>query len=127
MSEGLYLVFSKPPAEVSAGEYDRWYAEHLRENLEVPGFRAGRRYELEHTVSDAEPGSELSHLAVYECDAGIGELRSALDRRRENGEIVLPGWFGEIGFSSWYCRPLEGRVPGPHAGSGVVNPVESDI
>lgn len=115
MSEGLYLVFSRPPAAVAAAEYDRWYAEHLRENIEVPGFRAGRRFGLEHTVGGADPEAGFSHLAVYECDAPIAELRSALDRRREKGEIVLPEWFGQIGFSSWYCRPLEERVEAPDA------------
>jgi hypothetical protein len=113
MSEGLYLVFSRPPASVSAADYDRWYADHLRENIEVPGFRAGRRYELEHTVAGGDPDADFSRLAVYETTAGIGELRAALDRRREAGEIVLPDWFGEIGFSSWHCRPLEERVEAP--------------
>lgn len=115
MSEGLYLVFSQPPAGLPAGEYERWYAEHLRENLEVEGFRGGRRFALEHTVAAGEPGAGFSHLAQYECSAEIAELRTALDRRRESGEIVLPPWFGEIRFSSWYCRPLEERVEGPHS------------
>lgn len=113
MSEGLYLVFSEPPASVAPADYDRWYADHLRENIEVPGFRAGRRFAVEHTVAGADPGARFDHLAVYETEAGIAELRTALDRRREEGEIVLPDWFGEIGFSSWYCRPLEERVEAP--------------
>ncbi len=110
MSDDLYLVFSQPPAGVSAADYQRWYDAHLRENLETPGFDAGRRYEIEHTVADGESG--LSHLAVYETTGSIGELRAALDKRREVGDIVLPEWFGQIRFSSWHARPLDGRVVG---------------
>ena len=30
MSDGLYLVFSKPPAKIAPEDYDRWYHDHLR-------------------------------------------------------------------------------------------------
>jgi len=113
VSEGLYLVFSQPPADLPPGEYERWYAQHLRENLQVDGFRGGRRFALDHTVNAAESEAGFSHLAQYECTAEIAQLRAALDRRRESGEIVLPPWFGDITFSSWYCRPLEERVGSP--------------
>lgn len=113
MSEGLYLVFSKPPASVAPADYDRWYHDHLRENLEAPGFRAGRRFGVEHTVARAEPDAAFSHLAVYETAAPLDDLRAGLNRRIDSGEVILPDWFGEIGFSSWYCRPLEERVEAP--------------
>lgn len=110
MSEGLYLVFSKPPARLSPAEYDRWYHDHIRENIAAPGFVAGRRFGLEHTVAGAEPDAAFSHLAVYETAAPLDDLRAGLNRRIDSGEVILPEWFGEIGFSSWYCKPLEGRV-----------------
>ncbi len=113
MSDGLYLVFSKPPASISPADYDRWYHDHLRENLGAPGFTAGRRFAPEHTVAGAEPDAAFSHLAVYETAAPLDDLRAGLNRRIDSGEVVLPGWFGEIGFSSWYCSPLEERVEAP--------------
>jgi hypothetical protein len=106
----LYLVFSQPPASVSPSTYQSWYHDHLRENLEVEGFDAGQRFALEHTV--AGTGERFSHLAVYETHGAIDELRGALGRRRDAGEIVLPPWFGDIRFSSWHATELEERVDG---------------
>jgi hypothetical protein len=104
----LYLVFSQPPPSVSASEYQRWYHDHLRENLETEGFDAGQRFALQHTVAGTDEA--LSHLAVYETRGSIDELRAALDTRRRAGEIVLPDWFGDIRFSSWHATELEERV-----------------
>jgi hypothetical protein len=104
----LYLVFSQPPASVSDAEYQRWYHDHLRENLETDGFDAGQRFALEHTVAGSDEA--LSHLAVYETRGSIDELRAALDARRRAGEIVLPSWFRDIRFSSWHATELEDRV-----------------
>jgi hypothetical protein len=113
MSEGLYLVFSQPPASITAAEYDRWYADHLRENLEAPGFRAGRRFAPQPTGVGPQPDAPFSHLAVYETGAPLDELRAGLNRRIDTGAVILPEWFGEIGFGSWYCSPLEERVEAP--------------
>jgi hypothetical protein len=109
----LYLVFSEPPAELAPAEYQRWYAEHLRENLETPGFDAGQRFSLQHTVAGS--GESFSHLAAYECHGDIADLRAALGRRREAGEIVLPDWISRIRFSSWHCSALEDRVVAPRS------------
>jgi hypothetical protein len=109
----LYLVFSQPPNDVSDAEYQRWYAEHLRENLETPGFDAGSRYALSHTVTGTE--ETFSHLAAYETHGDIAQLRGNLSARRELGEIVLPDWFSRIKFSSWHCSVVEDRVEGPRA------------
>ncbi len=107
MPENLYLVFSKPPETVSAADYDRWYAEHVRENIRSPGFLSARRYALE--PSQAERVA-FSHLALYEYEGETSRWRADLTRRIETGEIVLPDWFGGIQFSSWSCRPIEGPV-----------------
>lgn len=109
----LYLVFSQPPSDVSDTEYQRWYAEHLRENLQTPGFDAGSRYALTHTVAGTE--ESFSHLAAYETHGDIAQLRANLSARRELGEIVLPDWFSRIKFSSWHCSVVEDRVEGPGA------------
>jgi hypothetical protein len=113
MSDDLYLVFSEPPADLPPAEYQRWYETHLRENLETPGFHAGRRFALDHTVAGGE--AAFSHLALYETSGSIAELRAALEKRREAGDIVLPEWFGRIRFSSWHARKLDGRVVGAPA------------
>ena len=104
----LYLVFSQPPEEIPAEDYQRWYAQHIRDNLRTPGFDAATRYSLAHTV----PGSpeSFSHLAAYECRGDIEQLRANLHERTREGDIPLPEWFPAIRFSSWHCRVIEPRV-----------------
>ena len=106
MPDNLYLVFSKPPAGVSAEEYDRWYDLHVRENIVSPGFLSARRYH----VSTARDEPPFSHLALYEYEGEMQTWRTDLTRRIELREIVLPEWFGEITFGSWDCKPLTDRI-----------------
>jgi hypothetical protein len=103
----LYLVFSAPPTSVSAEEYDRWYHDHLRENLEAPGFVAGQRFRLTPSVGNEAPHS---HLALYEFEGDIARWRTNLDDRIAAGEIVLPEFFPRIRFGSWECTPVDDRV-----------------
>lgn len=114
MPHNVYLVFSKPPEGLPDAEYQRWYAAHVRENVETPGFVSAQRYQVSGVVQSGDVA--FSHLAAYEYDGDILELRRHLDSRREAGEIVLPEWFGDIRFGTWTCLPLEGRVAAPGAG-----------
>jgi hypothetical protein len=122
MSDGVYLVFSDPPASVSQEEYRSWYLEHVAENIETDGFDTGQRYALDHIAdrpgaSSAQVGEAggFTHLAIYETTGDIETLRSALDTRLAAGDIVLPDWFPEIRFSSWHCTPLGAKqIPGGH-------------
>src|SRR2546428_13282 len=98
MPDNLYLVFSKPPEELSAAEYDRWYDHHVRENIVSPGFFSARRFAIQ--PAREEPVA-FSHLALYEYGGEMSRWRTDLTRRIETGEIVLPEWFGGIRFSSW--------------------------
>ena len=106
----LYLVFSGPPEGVSAEKYDRWYHDHIRENLEAPGFVAGQRFRLEPSVGKEAPHS---HLALYEFEGDIARWRTDLDERISSGAIVLPEFFPRIRFGSWECTPIDERVVVP--------------
>ncbi len=108
MTNRQYLVFSAPPTGVAPGEYDRWYHDHVRENIRTPGFRSAQRYGLSGVVADGE--GTFTHLAAYDYQGDIADLRQHLMGRIEAGDIVLPPWFGEIRFGTWDCTPLEGRV-----------------
>jgi hypothetical protein len=126
MSSQLYLVFSNPPAGVSEEEYDRWYYQHVRENVEVPGFVAGQRFAATLVMSgsrtapgrftsDSEtvevaPSLDFRHVAMYEFDGDIADLRRALFERIESGDTVLPDWFDEIRFMTWTFAPVDERV-----------------
>jgi hypothetical protein len=108
MSERLYLVFSRRPADVPADEYDRWYHAHARENIEVPGFSAVRRYSAEPVRATGE--ADAQHLALYEYDGDIMAMRRELTARVESGGIALPEFFDRISFNSWDCAAIEPRV-----------------
>jgi hypothetical protein len=111
MADHLYLVLSSPPEGVSAEEYDRWYHDHVRENIAQPGFHGARRYEVQPTRGDGMP--QHTHLAVYEYDGDLQGMGERLDRRIKAGEIVLPPWFGGIRFQSMSASALEPAVEAP--------------
>jgi hypothetical protein len=110
MSSNLYLVFSRPPDGLPPEEFDRWYHHHVRENIATPGFTAGQRFAVRGVVPAGSDAAGFSHLALYEYDGDIMRLRTALDERREAGEIVLPEWFPQIGFGTWDCTAIDDRV-----------------
>ena len=126
MPKQLYLVFSKRPAGVSEEEYDRWYHHHVRENVEVPGFVAGERFAATLVMSGSrtapgrftsdsgpgrvEPSLDFGHVAMYEFEGDIDELRQTLFERIESGGTVLPGWFDEIQFMTWTFVAVDERV-----------------
>jgi len=125
MPNNLYLVFSGPPDGVSAEEYERWYHQHVRENILVPGFSAGQRFAIAQTMSgsrvasgtfDSDVGERnepapFTHLALYEYDGRtIDELRHDLFARIESGETILPEWFDRVHFMTWDCKAIEDRV-----------------
>jgi hypothetical protein len=106
----VYLVFSSPPEGVSEEEYDRWYHDHIRENLEAPGFVAGQRFRLTPARGSEETHT---HLAYYEFEGDISRWRDNLDSRIKSGDIVLPEFFPRINFGSWECTPIDERVEVP--------------
>jgi hypothetical protein len=107
VAPNLYLVFSQPPARLSPADYDRWYHDHVRENIESPGFLSGRRYALEPGRPDT---GGFSHLALYEYEGDYEPIGRDLRERIGRGDIVLPDWFGEIGFGAWKCVPIDERA-----------------
>ena len=109
MAHNLYLVFSQKPAEVSAEEYDRWYAHHAQENIESPGFLSAQRYMIRE-IARSEPTGVEQHLSLYEYKGDMSGWRTDLTRRVQSGEINLPPWFERIQFTSWDCQPVGGRL-----------------
>ena len=125
MADGLHIVVSQPPPELSDADFNRWYEAHLDEILSVRGFRSARRYRLEPVVGDGV----LSHrfICVYETDgdprdavaelerAGMGSQDSYSRLKDANsGALPLPSWWDGARFASWNCLPL-GERRGPRA------------
>jgi hypothetical protein len=124
MSKSVYLVFSKPPDDLPAEEYERWYHHHVRENIVVPGFVSAERLAVQPVISgtrvapgkfESESGAAdgsvpFSHLAMYEYEGSIEQIRAALFERIQSGEAPLPTWFDRIRFATWNCSSIEGRI-----------------
>jgi hypothetical protein len=120
MPDNVYAVFSKPPEGVSWGEYNAWYDLHARENVQTPYFTGVQRYQVEPIVvgsgvgskrSSVDPGAvRYQHLALFEFQGNIADVRAHLNSRVEAGEIVLPEWFMRVPFSTWSCSPLGDRI-----------------
>lgn len=111
MTNNLYLVFSEWPDDVSRAEYHRWYVDHAQENIESPGFVSAQRYSVRRVTGENPVGYE-QHLSVYEYEGDMSTWRTSLSARIASGEVVLPDWFGRIGFTSWTCSP-EGELLRP--------------
>jgi hypothetical protein len=118
--DNLYAVFSKPPDGVSWDEYNQWYALHAVENVQSQGFNGVQRYAVNPVVigsgvgpagSSVDPlAVAYNHLAVFEFEGTIADVRADLARRVHSREIVLPSWFDRVSFASWNCVPLGERV-----------------
>ena len=107
MAKNVYLVFSKRPEGISAGDYDRWYEAHAQENIESPGFLSARRFNV-----TPQRGSEgpFEHLALYEYEGTQEQWRTDLSGRIERGDVKLPEWFPQIEFGAWDCEPASGLL-----------------
>ena len=107
MAKNVYLVFSKRPEGISAGDYDRWYEAHAQENIESPGFLNARRFNITPQRGNEGP---FEHLAVYEYEGTQEQWRTDLSGRIESGDVKLPEWFPQITFGGWDCAPASGLL-----------------
>ncbi|MBI5090719.1 MAG: hypothetical protein HZB15_18165 [Actinobacteria bacterium] len=122
MSQYIHLVFSDPPAEVPADEYNAWYDAHVLEILAVDGWEAATRYAVDEVVG-ADGASRFRFLSLYELSvppdvavanlaaAGMGNADSYVDKKDDDaGTLPLPDWFTGIAFGSWNCTQLGDRI-----------------
>jgi hypothetical protein len=93
VADRVFLVLSEPPAGLPPEEYERWYEEHVREVLDVPGFVGAERYALRFVRSSSGDRVPFSYLTRYEIsgdfDAAMAALRAAVD----GGRMSFPDWY----------------------------------
>jgi hypothetical protein len=106
MANGVYFVFSNPPAGVRETEYSDWYERHVGEIIAGPGFAGARRYWLSPAGGDRPP-TIYRHLSLYELDGDSRTAMAELGRRMAAGQLALPDWFGQIRFASLHGVALE--------------------
>ncbi len=105
MAENVYLVFSKPPEEMSLAAFGEWYEQHVRDILTVDGFVAARRFVFQAVTGDTSP-TMYSHLALYVIE---GDPHAAMERLAAAG-VPHPEWFDRGRWASFYGHPLEGAI-----------------
>ena len=114
LPDHAYLVFSRPPDQISAKDYSDWYAVHMRENLTADGFTTTWRFSLEPDTVDPQAPSSAVHAALYAVDRDLAALRASLAEARDAGHVSFPDWFGEIEFA-----PMDCTAASPAAGATV--------
>jgi hypothetical protein len=106
LPDHAYLVFSKPPPEMTFEDFSDWYAVHMRENLTADGFDAAWRFGLQPAGVDPTAPCEAVHAAWYAVHGALPELRAALKEAADAGRVHFPDWFGAIEFASVDCVAL---------------------
>jgi len=106
MSHTVHVVFSRRPESVPEDEYNAWYGRHVIEILAVPGFAAATRYALVPALDEPAEPDNFTHAAIYEIEGSVADAMAALDAEVASGRMDLPGWSGEIWFSSWHAAAL---------------------
>jgi len=85
-----YVVLTSP-VEGREDEYNDWYTNtHIREILQIPGFKAASRYKLAARPEVVPTSLKHRYMALYEIEsddveATLGELR----RRSAAGELAV--------------------------------------
>jgi hypothetical protein len=88
----LYMNFSAEPDSLSFDDYSDWYGIHQDENIaNTPVLVRGWRYRLSRNGPD--DGDGPTHLALYELDGNVEQMRSDLGQAMASGAISLPDWF----------------------------------
>ena len=88
----LYLQFSSAPPSMSFERYSDWYQVHQDENIaQTDTLRRGWRFRLQPLEDSA--AARPTHLAVYEIEGDIEQVRGDLGRAMAAGVISLPDWF----------------------------------
>jgi len=109
-AEQLYLVFGRPPAEVSDEQFDAWYIQHVRENVEIGQMASAHRWDVTASLVDPVTPPHATHVATYELTAGKDVMNGLLNAAIADGRIVLPDWFPGITFASAQITALTPRL-----------------
>ena len=115
----VYLVFTKPPAEVSVADFFDWYVIHMRENLTAEGFDAGWRYGLEADIVDPLAPTDPVHAAFYEVHGKLPELRASLTRAENDGRVSFPAWFPRMELACLDCYAISDVLAAPESAAAA--------
>jgi hypothetical protein len=95
-----YIVFSRPPAQVSLEDFFEWYGKRTHQHRAIEGVDQVWRYRLEIDRVDPLSPCESVHAAFYEVHGKLPQLRAALKQPADAEGAGSPEWFDEILFAS---------------------------
>jgi len=99
-ADRLQFVFSERPESVSPVEYDEYYQEHLRENLQMESFSAGWRWRITPIHLDSSRQPPGSHLALYRMEKGWSEAGQEVSTHSARLRETWPAWFTHMRLSA---------------------------
>jgi len=102
----LHFVFSDPPEGISAAEYDEFYHEHLRENLQMESFAEGWRWRCVPIRLEDGGRSPGPHLALYRMEKEWTEAEAEISRHSARLRESWPAWFSRIMFCVVEARAI---------------------
>ena len=113
MSGNLYVVFNRPPSDVSDSDFNDWAIDHYREILAVPGWASAQRFRL---VSGTKPDGGIGalesfgYMSLYEIDGDVQTAIADMRKAGDSGKYDFPPWYPraveESCFASWSALPL---------------------
>jgi len=83
----LYLVFLNVMPGKEA-QFASWYAEHVKQVLEIEGFESARR--MFRTEIDGRPSPEFAYLGAYEIAGDPSVAFERMKEARESGKLTPP-------------------------------------
>jgi hypothetical protein len=93
-------------------EFERWYAAHIREVVDVPGVSPPERWKVAEEQADGMAAPTHTYLTTYGLDGDPGEIVSEIRRRRMTGEWVPREGIDPDTIKMWVFD----RMPDPDVG-----------
>ena len=109
MPDHEYIVLSKPPEGVSAGEFNDWYDRHMGEILELPGFVSAQRSALTLRGHRGK-AFDYEYIVRYGIDGDLDATLAGLRAAVEAGRLYFPDWFPSIRTSGFAVAPITETV-----------------
>jgi hypothetical protein len=109
MPDNVFIVLSKPPADLPEDTFNAWYELHATQILQLPAFVAAERHKLRFVRGTSGNPPDFAYSIRYEIEGDFetawAQLRDAVD----NGRMEIPDWFAQVHTEGWHGTPLGER------------------
>lgn len=120
-SDYLLMVFAAPTSGKQA-EFDRWYLNHLRQFVAIPGVKSAKRFSILTMGSVGAP--LLPSLALYDIEGSkVTLLDAEVERRMKDGRITHSDAVDYDGIVSLKMKPLGPAMLAKDVSGAVAKPI----